>query len=201
MHQAFSDLIQEGDNAFISIPLSSPNVASSLWRYCSIVAVAQMWKNLAFIILFWARRRGVGDEGSDFFLTWAHQSGKKQRVDRSLKGALLGQLGNYRQQLRSRHSAGKRRSKRQRRHPWTFTCAPVVRFSVFRVFSGSKKTFRTKAKEISSLSRITNQLWTTSSGVAPPIRLGKVPTTNVGFLVVRRPSWDETLCHSWRHVS
>ena len=45
----------------------------------------------------------MGDEGSDFFLTWTHQSGKKQRVDRCVKGALLGQPGNIRDQFRRLH--------------------------------------------------------------------------------------------------
>lgn len=42
----------------------------------------------------------MGDEGNNFFLTWTHQSGKKQRDDRCVKGVLLGQLGNFRDQFR-----------------------------------------------------------------------------------------------------
>lgn len=42
----------------------------------------------------------MGDEGNNFFLTWTHQSGKKQRVDKCVKGVLLGQLGNFRDQFR-----------------------------------------------------------------------------------------------------
>lgn len=55
----------------------------------------------------------MGDEGSNFFLTWTHQSGKKQRVDRRVKGVLLGQLGNFRDQFRRLHKISpKRRSNR-----------------------------------------------------------------------------------------
>lgn len=55
----------------------------------------------------------MGDEGSDFFLTWTHQSGKKQHVDRRVKGVLLGQLGNFRDQFRRLHEVSpKRRSNR-----------------------------------------------------------------------------------------
>lgn len=51
----------------------------------------------------------MGDEGSDFFLTWTHQSGKKQRVDRRVKGVLLGQLGNFRDQYRRLHKVSPER--------------------------------------------------------------------------------------------
>ena len=55
----------------------------------------------------------MGDEGSYFFLTWTQQSGKKQRVDRCVKGMLLGQLGSFRDQFRRLHNvSGKRRSDR-----------------------------------------------------------------------------------------
>lgn len=50
----------------------------------------------------------MGDEGSDFFLTWTHQSGKKQRVDRCVKGALLGQLGNFRDQFKRLHKVSQK---------------------------------------------------------------------------------------------
>lgn len=51
----------------------------------------------------------MGDEGSDFFLTWTHQSGEKQRVDRRVKGVLLGQLGNFRDQFRRLHKVSPKR--------------------------------------------------------------------------------------------
>lgn len=55
----------------------------------------------------------MGDEGRDFFLSWTHQSGKKQRVDRCVKRVLLGQLGNFRDQFRRLHKVSqKRRSNR-----------------------------------------------------------------------------------------
>lgn len=50
----------------------------------------------------------MGDEGSAFFLTWTHQSGRKQRVDRCVKGALLGQLGNFRRQFKRLHKASQK---------------------------------------------------------------------------------------------
>lgn len=49
----------------------------------------------------------MGDEGCDFFLTWTHQSEKKQHVDRRVKGALLGQPGNFRDQFRRLHNGVK----------------------------------------------------------------------------------------------
>lgn len=55
----------------------------------------------------------MGDEGSGSFLTWTHQSEKKQHVDRRVKGALLGQLRNFRDQFRRLHNVSPmRRSKR-----------------------------------------------------------------------------------------
>lgn len=59
----------------------------------ALLPFSQMWNSGFYHPVFGARRRGVGDEGSDFFLTWTHQSGEKQRVDRRVKGVLLGQLG------------------------------------------------------------------------------------------------------------
>lgn len=40
-----------------------------------------------------------------------------------------------------------------------------------------------------------------SRWITPPICLGMVPTTNVRSVVVKKPSWDENLCHSRRHMS
>lgn len=40
-----------------------------------------------------------------------------------------------------------------------------------------------------------------SRRITPPISLGLVPTANVRSVAVRRPSWDETLCHSRRRMS
>lgn len=51
----------------------------------------------------------MGDEGSDFLLTWTHQSGKKQSVDRRVKAVLLGQLGNFRDQFRRLHKVSPKR--------------------------------------------------------------------------------------------
>lgn len=40
-----------------------------------------------------------------------------------------------------------------------------------------------------------------SRRITPPISLGNAPTTNVRATALRRPGWDETLCHSRRHMS
>lgn len=57
----------------------------------------------------------MGDEGSGFFLTWTHQSEKKQHVDRRVKGALLGQLRNFRDQFRRLHNVSPMRRRRSNR--------------------------------------------------------------------------------------
>lgn len=55
----------------------------------------------------------MGNEGSDFFSTWTHQSEKEQLVDKHVKGAPLGQLGNFRNKFRRLHKvAPMRRSER-----------------------------------------------------------------------------------------
>lgn len=56
IYQASSDLSQEGDNTFISIPCHLTMWHLPLWRYSSVVTVAQMWNSfLAFIILFFGQ--------------------------------------------------------------------------------------------------------------------------------------------------
>lgn len=55
----------------------------------------------------------MGDEGRDFFLTWTHQSGKKQHADRCVKGVLLGQLGNFRDQFRRLHKVSLKKASDQ----------------------------------------------------------------------------------------
>lgn len=45
IYQASSDLTREGDNTFISIPCHLTMWHLPLWRYSSIVAVAQMWNS------------------------------------------------------------------------------------------------------------------------------------------------------------
>lgn len=104
---ASSDLTREGDSTFISIPCHL-----TMWHFPfeGTVALLQLLRceTRAFIILFWARRSGEGDEGRDFFLTRTHQSGKKRRVDRCVKRVLLGQLGNFRDQFRRLQNIARR---------------------------------------------------------------------------------------------
>ncbi|XP_045917443.1 uncharacterized protein LOC123978294 isoform X2 [Micropterus dolomieu] len=115
------------------------------------------------------RRRGVGDEGSDFLLTWTHQSGKKQSVDRRVKAVLLGQLGNFRDQFRRLHKVSPKRRRNR--------------------LTGNRKPERfAPCPELPASCKL--QVPFHSRRITPHISLGIVPTANVRSVVVRRPSWD-----------